>query len=41
MYIDYVTWSIWFLGFAILVVWLIIPIKEIKKLLAERKKNQL
>jgi hypothetical protein len=38
MYIDYVTWSIWFLGFAILIVWLIIPIKELKKLIAERKK---
>ena len=25
---DWVTWSIWLMGFVILVVWIIVPIKE-------------
>ena len=30
MYFDWVTWSIWLIGFFILVVWIWIPIKEIR-----------
>ena len=37
MYFDWITWSIWLLGFIILVVWIWIPLKEFKKLLAQRK----
>lgn len=36
---DYVTWSIWLVGFVILVVWIYVPVKEIRKLLADRKKQ--
>jgi hypothetical protein len=36
---DWITWSIWFLGLVVLVVWTILPIREFKKLLADRKKK--
>ncbi len=39
MYIDWVTWSIWFLGLVILVVWIYIPIREFKTLLAKHRKK--
>jgi hypothetical protein len=39
MYFDWITWSIWLLGFIILVVWVWIPLKEFKKLLARRKEG--
>ena len=32
MYFDWITWSIWLLGFIILVMWIIVPIKEFRKL---------
>jgi|GEM_PF-606133 len=28
MHIDWVTWSIWLVGFVILVIWIIVPLKE-------------
>ena len=37
MYFDWVTWSIWLLGFIILVVWIFIPAREFKKLVHEKK----
>jgi hypothetical protein len=37
MYFDWITWSIWLLGFVILVVWVWIPLKEFRKLTARRK----
>jgi hypothetical protein len=40
MYVDWITWGIWLLGFIILVVWIWIPLKEFKKLLAARKLAQ-
>ncbi len=40
MQFDWVTWSIWLLGFIILLVWIWIPVKELKKLLAQRKVSQ-
>ncbi len=39
MYIDWVTWGIWLLGFIVMVVWIVIPLREFKKLLAERKRS--
>ncbi|MEK6756684.1 MAG: hypothetical protein AABZ02_11085 [Bacteroidota bacterium] len=39
MYVDWITWSIWLLGFVILVVWIIVPLKEFKKLVAEKRKE--
>ncbi len=35
--IDIITWSIWLLGFIILIIWIYIPIKEFKKMIEERK----
>lgn len=37
MYVDWITWGIWLLGLVILIVWIWIPLKEFKKLLAARK----
>ncbi len=39
MYIDWVTWSIWFIGFFIFVIWIWIPIKEIKVLVRKKKRE--
>jgi heme exporter protein D len=39
MIFDWFTWSVWLLGFLILVVWIIVPLKEFRKLLAERNKK--
>ena len=40
MYIDWITWSIWFLGLIILMVWIYVPIKEFKTLLEKHRKKQ-
>ena len=37
MYFDWITWSIWSLGLIILIVWILIPIKEFKKLINAKK----
>ena len=37
MYLDWITWGIWSVGFIILVFWIWIPIKEFKQLMAARK----
>jgi len=43
MYFDWITWSIWLLGFIILIIWILIPAREFKKLVqkkrAEHKSN--
>ncbi len=36
MYFDWITWSIWSLGFIILIMWIIVPIKEFLKLKQDR-----
>lgn len=36
MYFDWITWSIWSMGFIILVMWIIIPLKEYLKLKQDR-----
>jgi len=40
MYFDWVTWSIWLLGFVILVVWIVIPVREFKQMMNARKKGE-
>jgi hypothetical protein len=40
MYFDWRTWGIWAIGFAILVIWILVPVKEFKKLLKSRKSNK-
>lgn len=37
MYFDWVTWSIWLVGFIIMIVWILVPVKEFKNLLKKRK----
>jgi len=39
MYFDWITWGIWLLGFIIFIIWIIVPVKEFRKLLADRKKK--
>ena len=39
MYIDWVTWSIWLLGFAILVIWVVIPYRELRTILRSRHES--
>lgn len=41
MYFDWVTWSIWLVGFIIMIVWISVPIKEFKKLLAQKKSKKI
>ncbi len=41
MYIDWFTWSIWLVGFIIMIVWITVPIKEFKKLLEQKKSNKI
>ncbi len=36
MYFDWITWSIWSLGFIILIMWIIVPLKEFLKLKKDR-----
>lgn len=37
MYFDWITWSIWLVGFIIMVIWILVPVKEIKNLFYKRK----
>ncbi len=34
---DWITWSIWLIGFIVLVVWTWIPIREFRRLVAQRR----
>jgi hypothetical protein len=36
MYFDWITWSIWSMGFIILIMWIIVPLKEFLKLKKDR-----
>ena len=40
MYIDWVTWSVWLIGFAILVIWIYFPVREFKNLYKKRKEQK-
>ncbi len=37
MYFDWRIWGIWLIGFFILVVWIWIPIKEIKTIIKKKR----
>lgn len=37
---DWITWSIWLLGFIILVIWIWLPIREFRQLLKDRRTQQ-
>lgn len=39
MYIDWFTWSIWLVGFAILTVWVIVPYREFKRIMKKHKEH--
>lgn len=40
MYFDWITWSIWLLGFIIMVVWIFIPAREFKKLVQKKRAEE-
>jgi hypothetical protein len=40
MYFDWVTWSIWLVGFAILVCWCWIPVREFRQLLKDKRSKE-
>ncbi len=40
MYIDWVTWSIWLIGFVIMLIWIFIPVREFKKLVQQKRSEQ-
>jgi len=40
MYFDWRTWGIWLIGFIILVVWILIPIREFRKVLENKRRNE-
>lgn len=40
MYFDWITWSIWLLGFIIWVTWIVVPIREFRTILKERREQQ-
>ena len=37
MTIDWVTWSIWVVGFAIMVLWIFVPIREFRRLVLKKR----
>lgn len=37
MYFDWITWSIWLIGFIIMIIWILVPVREFKKLLQKRR----
>ena len=40
MYFDWITWGIWLSGFVILVMWIWIPYREFKELLAKKSMSR-
>ncbi len=34
---DWITWSIWLIGFIILIIWIVIPYKEFKDLMRKHR----
>jgi len=40
MYIDLVTWSIWLIGFVIMLIWIFFPVREFKKLVQQKRSEQ-
>ncbi len=37
MYFDWITWSIWLIGFIIMVIWILVPIREFKRILQQKR----
>ena len=37
MTIDWVTWSIWLVGFAIMVLWIFVPVREFRRLVKKKR----
>ena len=37
MYFDWRTWGIWLVGFLILIVWILVPVREFKNLLQKKR----
>ncbi len=40
MYFDWITWGIWLIGFVILIVWILVPAREFKKLVKKKSAEQ-
>ena len=40
LYIDPVSWSVWLLGFIIWIVWIIVPIKEFRAIVKEKREKR-
>lgn len=40
MYFDWITWGIWLIGFVILIVWILVPAREFKKLVRQKSTEQ-
>jgi len=40
MYFDWITWSIWLIGFIIMVIWILVPIREFKKLVQKKRAEE-
>jgi hypothetical protein len=40
MYFDWVTWSIWLVGFIILIIWILIPVREFKKIVQQKRAEE-
>lgn len=34
---DWITWSIWLVGFIILIVWIVIPYREFRRILEKHR----
>lgn len=37
MYFDWITWSIWLVGFIIMVIWILVPVREFKRLVQQKR----
>lgn len=37
MYFDWITWSIWLIGVIIMIIWIVVPIREFKRLLQQKR----
>lgn len=40
MYFDWITWSIWCIGLVIMIVWIVVPLREFKRLMASKKQQR-
>jgi len=36
MAIDWITWSIWLVGFIIMIIWIIVPLREYRDLMRSK-----